>query len=146
MHKCELSNLCNTLEINAELISIRNGGKKNDVDHYPQSPHIEYDEKYNLGLATGHYFINDYAELTSYSLKNYEETKDIKNCNKTFKKYDDKYKKGDDICIKAFRLLKMLMDNVDKPITSMELTDEVLNTQFLNKKEKLMVLRHLNII
>ena len=36
--------MCNTLEINIELISIRNDGKKGDVDHYPQSPHIEYDE------------------------------------------------------------------------------------------------------
>ena len=44
IHKCDLSNLCNTLEINIELISIRNDGKKSDVDHYPQSSHIEYDE------------------------------------------------------------------------------------------------------
>ena len=44
IHKCDLSNLCNTLEINIGLISIRNDGKKSDVDHYTQSPHIEYDE------------------------------------------------------------------------------------------------------
>ena len=43
-HECDLSNLCNTLEINIELISIIKDGKKSDVDHYPQSPHIEYDE------------------------------------------------------------------------------------------------------
>ena len=60
-HKCDLSNLCNTLELNIELISIRNDGKKSDVDHYPQSPHIEYDETYELGLAKGHYFINGYT-------------------------------------------------------------------------------------
>ena len=34
-HKCDLLNLCNTLEINIELISIRPDGKKSDVDHYP---------------------------------------------------------------------------------------------------------------
>ena len=61
IHKCNLSNLCNTLEIDNELISIRNDGKKNVVDHYPQSPHIEYDEQYNVGLAKGHYFINGYT-------------------------------------------------------------------------------------
>ena len=44
IHKCGLSNLCNTWEINIELISIRNDGEKSDVDHYPQSPHIEHDE------------------------------------------------------------------------------------------------------
>ena len=44
IHKCDLSNVCNALEINIELISIRTDGKKSDVEHYPQSPHIEYDE------------------------------------------------------------------------------------------------------
>ena len=125
--------MCNTLEINIGLISIRNDGKKSDVDHYPQSPHIEYDEKYNLGLVKGHYFINDYTELASYSSNNYEEIKDIKDCNKTFNKYNDKYKKCNDIFLKAFQLCKLLMDSVDKLITPMELTDEVLNTQFYYK-------------
>ena len=44
IHKCGLYNLCNTLEINIELISVRTDGKKSDVEHYPQSPHIEHDE------------------------------------------------------------------------------------------------------
>ena len=119
--------------INIELISIRNDGKKSGVDHGPQSPRIDYDEKYNLGLVKGHYFINDYTELTSYCLDNYEEIKDIKDCNKIYKKFNDKYKRGNDRFIKAFQLFKMLMDSVDKLITPMELTDEVLNTQFHDK-------------
>ena len=86
-----------------------------------------------MGLVKGHYFINDYTELTSYSLDNYEEVKDIKDCNKIFKKYNDKYKKRTDRFIKAFQFFKMLMDNVGKLTTPMELTDEVLNTQFYNK-------------
>ena len=81
-----------------------------------------------MGLAKGHYFINDYTELTSYSLGNYEEIKDINDCNKIFKKYNDKYKKCNDRFIKAFQLFKMLMNSVDKLIAPMELTDEVLNT------------------
>ena len=143
IHKCDLSNVCNALEINIELISIRTDGKKSDVEHYPQAPHIEYDEKYNLVLVKGHYFINDYTELTSYSLEHYEEIKDIKACNKIFKKYNDKYNKSNDRFIKSFQSFKMLMDNVDKFITPMELTDEVLNTQFYDKVD---VDKHLNII
>ena len=81
-----------------------------------------------MGLAKGHYFINDYTELTSHCLENYEEIKDIKDCNKAFKKYHDKYKKCNDRFIRAFQSFKVLMDNVDKLITPMELTDEVLNT------------------
>ena len=130
IHKCDLANLCNTLEINIELVSIRIDGKKSDVDHYPPPPHIEYDEKYNLGLAKGQYFINGDTELTSDSLDSYEEIKGIKDCKKIFNKFNDKYKKCNDRFVKAFQLLKMLMDSVDKLITPMELTDEVLNTQF----------------
>ena len=42
IHKCDLYNVWNTLEIDIELISIRNDGKKSDVEHYPKSPYIEY--------------------------------------------------------------------------------------------------------
>ena len=64
--------MCNTLGINIELISIRNDGKKSGVDHGPQSPRIDYDEKYNLGLVKGHCFMNGYKELTYYSLEDYQ--------------------------------------------------------------------------
>ena len=54
IHKYVVSNVCNALEINIERMSIRTDGKKSDVEHYPQSPYIEYDEKYSLGLVKGH--------------------------------------------------------------------------------------------
>ena len=130
IHKCGLSNLCNTLETNIELNSTRNDGKKSDVDHYPQSPHIEYDGTYNLGLVKGSYFIHEYTELTSYSLDNPEELKHSKDCNKIWK-LNDKYKRGNDRFVKALQLLKMMMDNVDTLITPIELTDEALNTILL---------------
>ena len=84
-----------------------------------------------MGLVKGHYFINDYTHLTSYCLENYEEVKDIKDCNTIYKKFNGKYKKCNDRFIKAFQVLKMLIDTGDKLITPMELTDEVLNTQLL---------------
>ena len=101
------------------------------IEHYGK----DFDEKYNLGLAKGHYFINGYTELTSYCSDNYEETKDIKYCNKIYKKFNDKYKRGDDRFVKAFQVFKVLMGNAGKLITPMELTDEVLNTQFYDKVE-----------
>ena len=81
LHKCDLSNVCNTLDINIELISIRNDGGKSEVEHYPKSPHIEYTETYKIGLVKGHYFVNDTTTLTSYCLDNYEEVKDISECS-----------------------------------------------------------------
>ena len=56
-----------------------------------------------FGFVKGHYVINDYTELTSYCLENYEEVKYIKDCNKIYKKYNDKYKKCNDIFIKRQR-------------------------------------------
>ena len=86
-------------------------------------------------MVKGHYFINDCTELTSYCLDNYEENKDIKDCNKIYKTDKDNYKRVDDRFIKAFQVLKVLIDNVDKLITPMEWTGEVLNTQFCYKVE-----------
>ena len=86
IHKCDLSNVRNTLEIIIELISIRNDGEKSDVEHYPKSPHIEYNETYKIGLVKGHCFINDTTTLTLYCLENYEEVKCIKCCNNIYRK------------------------------------------------------------
>ena len=78
--------MCNALEININLISIRTDGKKSDVEHYPTSPHIKYDETYNLGLVKNHYFINDYTELTTFCLETYEAVKDLNESNTTCRK------------------------------------------------------------
>ena len=43
----------------------------------------EFDEKYNLGLVKGLYFINGCTQLTCYCLGHYTEVNDIKDCNKT---------------------------------------------------------------
>ena len=119
---------CNTLETHIELISLRSNGG-NRVEHYGKG----FDEKCNLGLVQGRYFINGSTELTSYCLDNYEEIKDIKDCNKIYWEIDAKYKRANDRFIKAFQVFQMLMDNVDKLTIPMEMTDEVLNTQLYDK-------------
>ena len=60
-HKCDFENVCNTLDIHIELISLRSNGE-NSVEYHGK----DVDEKCNLGFAKGHYFINGYTELTSY--------------------------------------------------------------------------------
>ena len=61
IHECGLSKICNALEINIELISIRTDNGENRVEHYPMHPYVEYAEKYRIGLVKGHYDINDYT-------------------------------------------------------------------------------------
>ena len=68
------------METHVELISLNSDGGSR-LEHYGK----DFDEKYNLGLVKGHYSINDYTALTSYCLENYEEVKDIKDCNKVYK-------------------------------------------------------------
>ena len=85
--------MCNTLEVNIELIPIRNDGKKSDVEHYTKSPHIEYNEIFKIGLVKGHYFINDTTTLTSYCQDNFEEVKGIRECNHIWKKKGEYYER-----------------------------------------------------
>ena len=46
IHKCDLSNICDTLEIRTELVSIKNDGLPR-IEHYGK----DFDEKYNLGFV-----------------------------------------------------------------------------------------------
>ena len=55
IHKCDLSNVCDTLEIHIGLISIKNDGLSR-IEHYGE----DFDGTYNLGLVKNHHFINDY--------------------------------------------------------------------------------------
>ena len=137
IHKCDLENVCNTLETHIELIPLRSNGG-NRVEHYGK----DFDEQCNLGWVKGHYSINDDTDLISYCLGHYEEIKDIKDCNKICKKLNDKYKKGNGRFIKAFHTLKILVGTDDKLITPIELTDEVLNTQFHYKVEEYTTLQY----
>ena len=131
IYKCDLSKVCDALEIHIELISLRNDGS-NRVEHYGK----DYVEKYDIGLVQEHYFINDYTELTSYCLEHYDEVKDIKDCHKIEKKSGDKFKKSNQKFIKAFQLFKILMNNVGTLITPMPLTEEVMRTQFYDKVDE----------
>ena len=63
IHKCDLENVCHVLETHIELTSIKNDGLSR-IEYYGS----DFYEKCNVGLAKGHYFINDYTELTSYCL------------------------------------------------------------------------------
>ena len=49
--------------------------------------------------------LHDYTEVTSYSLDYYEQIKDIKGW-KIFKKFNGKYKGGNDICLEPFNYLR----------------------------------------
>ena len=103
IHKCDLTNVCNVLEINIEFIPLKNEGGHSRVEHDP-SPYLEFQREYNIGLVNNHYFTNDTTDLTAYSLEHYDEVKDTDNCYPIYKengKYYNKDKSGKGF-IKAF--------------------------------------------
>ena len=53
IHKCDVFNLCNTLNIHIGLISLKSDGGSS-FEHYGK----EFDEKHNSGLVKGHYFMS----------------------------------------------------------------------------------------
>ena len=58
IHKCDLSNVRNALEIKIELTSLKDEDGNSRVEHHP-APYIDVQEKCNIGLVNNHYLIND---------------------------------------------------------------------------------------
>ena len=117
IHTCDLSNVCDTLEIHIELISLRSDGESR-VEHYGK----EFGEKHHLGLVRIHYRLNDYTELIPYCLENYSGVKDLRDSNTICRKKGKDYErdKTGTIFITAFQLFKISMTNVDALVTPMD--------------------------
>ena len=79
------------MEINIELISLKDAEVKSRTEHYPAG--IDFQETYNTGLVNNHYVINDTTELTAYSLDHYDEVKDIDGCHLIYKNTGKYYNK-----------------------------------------------------
>ncbi len=132
IHKCDLRKISEILEIHIELISIKDGVETCRVEHYGK----EHLEKYELGLMSGHYFINDRTDITSYSLINYNDVKDVKECNKIYRKLPTgAYKRDSSKSISSYNLFKLLLANKDTLLTPITLSEEILRTQFYDKTD-----------
>ena len=73
---------------------------------------------------------------SSYCLAHYEEVAYIRGCTNIYGETNDKYKTSDDRFIAAYQLFKILMNNVDKLVAPMNLTDELLNTHVYDQIEE----------
>ena len=136
IHKCDLNNECNVLEINIAITSLKDAEVKSRTEHYPAG--IEFQEEYNIGLVNNHYVINDTTDLTAYSSDHHDEVKDIDDChliyNKTGK-YHNKEKTGTRFIkvLQLFKILKIMMVSLLPP---MHLTEEIMHTQFYDKVDE----------
>lgn len=74
---CKLNNICEKLEIR---ITLRKPNSKNLLKFGTKG------ELYSLGLIENHYFIIETTKLTSYSIKNYHDIKELDRWNEIYKR------------------------------------------------------------
>jgi hypothetical protein len=83
----------------------------------------EYDEVYHIGCLIDHYFIIEPIEYTSYSIKNYNEVKDLPNFNQIYGLNNTTYKRNDKHYIDTFKLIKLMLLDKDTFFTDIRHED-----------------------
>ena len=101
-----LESICQSLQIKIIL-------KKDDTNRNLDRKIFgkEYEETYNIGLLENHYFIIENTNYTSFSVKNYEKIKHIKNYRHIYKLSGKSYKFDKNRTIDSFTLIKTMMMN-----------------------------------
>ncbi len=94
----------------------------------------------NLGLIDEHFFLIKPMEITSFSIKNYELVKNERDWYKINKMRKNKYFIREKNYINSFALVKLLIENKDKLLRKIELTDEIYRTPFYKKIDDIQTL------
>jgi len=93
-------------------------------------------EQYNIGLLEHHYFINEDINISSYCINNYNEVKNIKDCNLIIKKKTGGYyEKKKDYKINNFILFKTLIEQSNILLTPITFSNGLMKTQYHNKND-----------
>ena len=124
--QCKLKEICDKLKIQ---INLRNGNFRNTVKYG------ESTEQYNLGLTENHYFINEDLKISNYCIENYNEVKDIKECNFINKKQDKYYKKNKDIQNTSYNVINKFIENKETLLKPVEKTYEMMTTPYYKNLE-----------
>jgi len=125
---CDIQKICDLAQIQIRIKTedIKNNGRR----IYGK----EYNEVYNIGCLIEHYFIIEPTKYTSYSIKHYDELKDVKNFNQIYGKVNVSYVRSEDKYIDSFDLIKLMLNNKDTFFTEITLEDKhIASTQFYDK-------------
>ena len=130
--KCDIPKICDLVKIQIEY---KTENTKNKCIFGKQ-----YDEKYVIGLIDEHYFLVESTNITAYSIQNYEEVKDIENCNEIYTHYMTKkgksYERSKTRGISSFQVVQELLK---KPTLLRKITMEdelIASTQFYSMIDK----------
>jgi hypothetical protein len=133
-----LEKVCKVLEIRIKLIRLKGCKKKLDkfVDNTETTTYGTEGIECNLGLLDTHFFINKDSGVQRYALENCFDI--IKDDKKDWTKICEKrstgtYKYKNDRTIDTFLLVKTLFQHRDKYLANIEWTDEMINTQYIDK-------------
>lgn len=83
------------------------------------------EEIYNIALHSGHYFIYNNTDYTTYFINNYDELRDITNANHIYKKRDNSYRRDAKRTINSLDLIDELVKNRETLLT--EITNQNIN-------------------
>lgn len=122
---CDIQKICDSaqIQIRVKTEDIKNNGRR----IYGK----EYDEVYCVGCLIEHYFIIEPTEYTSYSIKHYNELKDVKDFNQIYGKVGNSYVRSKDKYIDSFDIIKLMLNNKDTFFTEITLEDKhIASTQF----------------
>ena len=87
---------------------------------------------YKIGLLDEHYFINEHTNITSFSIKNYNEIKELKDYNLISERNGKYFKKDIKRCLMSYDVIKLFLEYKE---THLELiTKNELNHTQLHKK------------
>ena len=125
---CDIPKICNAAQIQIKIKTedITNNGRR----IYGK----EYDEVYHIGCLIEHYFLIEPTQYTSYSIKNYNEVKDLPNFNQIIEKYKTSYKRSESRYVDTFDVIKIMLNDKDTFFQEITLEDKhIASTQFYDK-------------
>jgi len=125
---CDIQKLCNASQIQIRV-------KTEDTTHDGRRVFgKEYDEVYNIGCLLEHYFLIEPTKYTSYSIKHYNELKDLPNFNQIYELNNKTYKRNEKHFIDSFKLIKLMLNDKDTFFKEITLEDKfIASTQFYDK-------------
>ena len=131
--KSKLENICDMIQIAINIKSIKYKTGKYKGDSRIETYGKKYEEVYNIGLYDEHYFIIKKIEITSFSIKNYEQVKNIKNYKNIIKIDNEKPKYAKNRYIDSYDIVKLLIENKDNLLSEIKNCHEIYSTS-LDKK------------
>ena len=125
---CDLPKICNAAQIQIRI-------KTEDIANNSKRVYgKEYDEVYHIGNLIEHYFIIEPTYYTSYSIKNYNELKDVPNYTQIYGKKNTTYMRDDKHYIDTFDVVKLMLQDKETFFTEITLEDKfIASTQFYDK-------------